>query len=493
MTTSILRAPALALAALSLVASAEAQADFTPGDLVLYNQALNGAGTTDGGIVVIDPISGSVANLLDLTGPSQHKAGSMAYDPFRKRVLFMASFTVGVPRQLHEVDALGNVTPLGHSGKVLRNMAPAFGGRIYCFTEMTGVPLRYLDAANNLHNVLDASGTVGWLPPSVDVKAMVYDPGTHALFLAYRDNSSWPCGTVTSNATVHKLVLSADGTRVVDESACVQVPVDPGGSNWPVNFSRGPGGTLALVVDTNSNGNLPRMQLIDPVSVTATEWASNGYLGGGVGYQGAAATNAGVYSDLANEFIVLDTGQDVLRAYAFGEDGSGTVITAPGSVSSMGTSGETATMVQVAPSDCGELVGTYCTAKTTSSGCLPSISTVGSPSATAGSGFTITASEVEPGNVGILFYGHDGANAAAFQGGFLCVQPPTWRTGPQSSGGAGPCSGSYALDFNAYVTSSIDPNLVPGAVIHGQFWFRDPAEPISGTGLSGGVTFTLCP
>ena len=30
-------------------------------------------------------------------------------------------------------------------------------------------------------------------------------------------------------------------------------------------------------------------------------------------------------------------------------------------------------------------------------------------------------------------------------------------------------------------------------VVHGQFWFRDPPDPTSGTGLSGGVTFTLCP
>ena len=71
--------------------------------------------------------------------------------------------------------------------------------------------------------------------------------------------------------------------------------------------------------------------------------------------------------------------------------------------------------------------------------------------------------------------------------------PPTWRTGPQVATGAGVCGGTYAVDFNAYVAGSIDPQLVPAAVVHGQFWFRDPPEPQSGTGLSAGVSFTLAP
>jgi hypothetical protein len=33
---------------------------------------------------------------------------------------------------------------------------------------------------------------------------------------------------------------------------------------------------------------------------------------------------------------------------------------------------------------------------------------------------------------------------------------------------------------------------VSGATVSAQFWFRDPDEPISGTGLSAAVAFTIC-
>jgi hypothetical protein len=54
------------------------------------------------------------------------------------------------------------------------------------------------------------------------------------------------------------------------------------------------------------------------------------------------------------------------------------------------------------------------------------------------------------------------------------------------------CSGSYALDFNAWIGRGADPQLVGGAQVWGQFWSRDPQSP-SGTGLSDAVVFTICP
>ena len=136
-------------------------------------------------------------------------------------------------------------------------------------------------------------------------------------------------------------------------------------------------------------------------------------------------------------------------------------------------------------------ISLYCTAKTSSSGCLPAIVTSGSPSAGAGSGFHVTAVQVERGKTGLLFYGTNGAASQPLQGGFLCVQPPLKRLPAQSSGGSGPCSGTLDYDFNAWIASGADPALVAGATVHAQFWFRDPLSP-SGTGLSGGVAFTLC-
>ncbi len=134
----------------------------------------------------------------------------------------------------------------------------------------------------------------------------------------------------------------------------------------------------------------------------------------------------------------------------------------------------------------------YCTAKVTSSGCLPSVSASGAPSASAGSGFVIRAGAVEPGNIGILFYGTNGPASTPLQGGFLCVNPPILRTAGQVAGGNGPCGGTYAFDFNAHVASGVDPQLVPGVGVNAQYWFRDPPATISGTGLSDAIAFELC-
>ncbi|MDP6538098.1 MAG: hypothetical protein QF903_00730 [Planctomycetota bacterium] len=54
--------------------------------------------------------------------------------------------------------------------------------------------------------------------------------------------------------------------------------------------------------------------------------------------------------------------------------------------------------------DCTRSVASCCTPKTTSSGCTPTIGAAGTPSAGAGSGFTVTAEQVERNQFGILFY-----------------------------------------------------------------------------------------
>ncbi|MBI5434027.1 MAG: VCBS repeat-containing protein [Planctomycetes bacterium] len=139
----------------------------------------------------------------------------------------------------------------------------------------------------------------------------------------------------------------------------------------------------------------------------------------------------------------------------------------------------------------------YCTAKTNSLGCTPTLAATGAPSASSPSGFRIVATDVLAKKTGLFFYGTSGQVAAAFQGGTLCVKGPITRTALQNSGGnlaPTDCSGSYEFDFNTHVASGVDPSLVAGTHVDGQFWSRDPGfSAPNNTGLTRAIDFTLCP
>ncbi len=135
----------------------------------------------------------------------------------------------------------------------------------------------------------------------------------------------------------------------------------------------------------------------------------------------------------------------------------------------------------------------YCTPKTNSLGCAPQIAWSGCPDANSSAPFVITCSQVITNKAGLLFYGYAPASSP-FQGGFLCVQPPTLRTPVQNSGGTTPntCAGQYSFDMNAWIQSGADANLVAGATAYAQYWMRDPGSP-STTGLSNALSFTVNP
>jgi hypothetical protein len=150
---------------------------------------------------------------------------------------------------------------------------------------------------------------------------------------------------------------------------------------------------------------------------------------------------------------------------------------------------------------CGSGVpSVYCTAGTTTHGCAPAISFSGAPSASSGSGFTITVSGVEGLAAGIVFYGIDNTGYAPAPWGasssFLCVKHPTQRTGAQNSGGTFTvCDGVLALDWNAYVAthpSALGSPFAIGQHVFAQGWFRDPPSPKS-TMLSDALEFVVAP
>ncbi|HVS12172.1 MAG TPA: RCC1 domain-containing protein, partial [Planctomycetota bacterium] len=136
----------------------------------------------------------------------------------------------------------------------------------------------------------------------------------------------------------------------------------------------------------------------------------------------------------------------------------------------------------------------YCTAKVNSLGCTPSIGFQGTPSASQGSGFTVSTTNLLDNQIGLYFYSKSGPNNAPFQGGFLCGKAPLVRTPVQNSGGALPCGGSYTLDFNAYIASGADPALIAGQPVWIQTWSPDPGfAPPNNSSLSDALEFTICP
>jgi hypothetical protein len=139
---------------------------------------------------------------------------------------------------------------------------------------------------------------------------------------------------------------------------------------------------------------------------------------------------------------------------------------------------------------------TYCTAKLTSNGCVPTISGSGLASPTATSGYPITGSNARNQSAGMLTFGMAGRTAVPFAGGTLCVAPPRMRGGVTSSGGSAlpalDCSGVWSMDFNTWISTL--PALPPGTTVNAQWLGRDNGyTPPNNLQLSNGLEFTLIP
>ena len=139
----------------------------------------------------------------------------------------------------------------------------------------------------------------------------------------------------------------------------------------------------------------------------------------------------------------------------------------------------------------------YCTAGSSASGCAASISGVGTPSATAATGFLLVATGVEGQKDGLFFFGTSGRQANAWGNGssYQCVVPPVKRAGLLlGSGSSGACDGSFAQDLNARWTAQPGQNPGAGAVVQAQLWYRDPLNSSNQTtSLSDALELVVCP
>lgn len=140
----------------------------------------------------------------------------------------------------------------------------------------------------------------------------------------------------------------------------------------------------------------------------------------------------------------------------------------------------------------------YCTAGITTNGCKPTMNAIGTPSASATSGYTIQVGNVEGAKQGLIFYSITGQSATPWGTGtsFLCVKSPTQRIPAQNSGGTvNSCNGQLSVDWNAYMAATpgaLGQPRFAGQVFQAQGWFRDPPASKS-TNLSNALQFTLAP
>ena len=138
----------------------------------------------------------------------------------------------------------------------------------------------------------------------------------------------------------------------------------------------------------------------------------------------------------------------------------------------------------------------YCTAKTSSAGCVTTMST-SNPSAQPVSGandYSALADSVQGGKNGIMFFGVNGQAGIPFNNGTLCMNPPLGRAPIQFSFGSGAntCDGSFAQVLND--GGATNPNLDrgPGTMNWVQWWYRDPQNGAGslGTSLSDAAELT---
>jgi hypothetical protein len=122
----------------------------------------------------------------------------------------------------------------------------------------------------------------------------------------------------------------------------------------------------------------------------------------------------------------------------------------------------------------------YCTAGTSASGCRASIAAYGEASASADSGFLVTASGAEGGKSGLFVYGTGArtANPWGSSSSLRCFAPPTLRGTLQTGkGDVDTCEGWLVEDLNArWCPSCPRPQHNPGGgnTVRGQLWYRDP-------------------
>ena len=168
-----------------------------------------------------------------------------------------------------------------------------------------------------------------------------------------------------------------------------------------------------------------------------------------------------------------------------------------GATTAIGIFGATLSLGSVYPFELEYPPTTYCAAGLSAAGCPAAIGATGTASASAGSGFDLTAVGVEGQKSAQFYYGTSGIQANPWGNGssLQCVVPPIVRGGLLApSGTAGACNGSFVQDLNALWSAKPAKNPGAGVFVQAQLWYRDPASTSNQTtSLSNAIEFYVGP
>ena len=140
----------------------------------------------------------------------------------------------------------------------------------------------------------------------------------------------------------------------------------------------------------------------------------------------------------------------------------------------------------------------YCTGKVNSCGSTPAMLFLGSPSASAVTGFRVGCINARAQKSGLLLYSNAGPAATPFSGGTLCIGTPLKR-GPVKfdvNGTPGSCDGVLSMDLNEFAaglgggTPAAFLSTV-GTPVTVQWWARDTVA--HGSLLSNALSYIVGP
>jgi hypothetical protein len=249
------------------------------------------------------------------TGGNQHVA---TYDPYRDLLLFRY-YTGGI-YYIRGIDHTG--TPAFLSDDNVYYAAPRGDGTVYLYYH--GGFYKYLDSDNNVHDLLDTDG----MPFNSYSGRMLYHGPTNSIIVM----GGWHCtdpdpARCPDQVCAMRIPLTRDGTRVAGSTTELvwDMAYDPpywwDEREWVLGLSHGPNESIFFSVNTNGGAVSPRMQLLDPVTMTLDTFASI-----------ELGKTWGVYSHMLGLGVALQeyphaSENHQLRSWTYGETGVGTALT----------------------------------------------------------------------------------------------------------------------------------------------------------------------